>query len=367
VNFDRFVRVSCVQFVFLALILGQATASGDPVNDAMATIRPEAIRANMRFLADDLLEGRGTASRGYRIAATFMATQFESLGLQPAGDAGTYFQEVPLRSMRPDETKTTLTLVRAGKEETLTFREDFIAGGDPMRPERSVEAPVVFVGFGVTAPDQNYDDYKNIDAKGKIVALMAGAPNFASSLKAHYSSSLEKVRTAVAHGAVGMIALDDPQMEGMYSFGEQVRDLGIPEFRWLDKQGQAGNYFPELKGSAFLNIAATKKFFEGSPHTAEEMFAAVKAGKPMSFDMPITAKIRNVTKMEDAHSPNVAFSDGSLPSSLANDMQQPGLDFEAAAQFARFAFLTGYFITEDKQRPTWNKGDFFGEHYGGKN
>jgi hypothetical protein len=280
-------------------------AQGDVADAAMAAIRPEAIRGDMRFLADDVLEGRGTGTRGHEIAAKFMASQFEALGLQPAGENGTYFQGVPLRSARTDETKTSLTLVRGGKEETLIFRKDYITSGDPGRVESSVEAPVVFVGDGVTAPEQGYDDYKGIDAKGKIVAMMPEAPNFESSLKAHYSSGEVKAANAVAHGAVGEIVLDDPVLEQLYSFSEQVRDLAFPQLRGLDKQGKPIDYFPELKGGAFLSLEATKKFFEGSGHTAEEIFAATKAGKAMSFAMPMAAKIRHATKLEDVHSPNI--------------------------------------------------------------
>jgi hypothetical protein len=536
----------------LLIDLRGARADGDAADAAMATIRPEAIRADMRFLADDLLEGRGTATRGHEIAAKFMASQFEGLGLEPAGENGTYFQSVPLRSARPDEAKTTLTLIRGGKEETLIFRKDYITSGDPGRADSSVEAPVVFVGDGVTAPEQGYDDYKGIDAKGKIVARMAEAPNFESSLKAHYSSGEVKAANAVAHGAVGMIVLDDPVLEQLYSYSEQVRDLAFPQFRGLDKQGRPIDYFPELKGGAFLGMEATKKFFEGSGHTAEEVFAATKAGKPNSFAMPMTAKIHRATKLEDVHSPNiVAKLEGSDPklkdeyvvysahldhlgigepvngdriyngaldnasgsallielarafrgmnprprrsilfvsvtgeeagllgsdyfaryptvpksSIVANvnmdedlmlwpledmipfgaehssldgvvrkaaarmrlaispdpmpeevvfirsdqysfvrqgipavfpvpgfksddpkinptaifknwertryhhpqdDMEQPGLLFEEAAKYARFVFLCGYFVAEEMQRPAWNRGDFFGEHYGKK-
>jgi hypothetical protein len=524
-------------------------ANPDAADEAMSSIRPEAIRADMRFLSDDALEGRGTGTRGYDIAAKFMATQFESLGLQPSGDNGSYFQSVPLRLAKPNETKTTLVLERSGKAETLTFRKDYISRGDFVLPESSVEAPIVFVGDGVTAPDQNYDDYQGIDAKGKIVALMALAPNFESSLKAHYSSGEVKLRNAAAHGAVGVILLDDPVFEQLYSFKEQVRDLSFPELRWLDKQQRPNDYFPELKGNAFLSLEATKKFFEGSPHSAEEVFAAMKVGKPLSFAMPITAKIHNVTGLRDvtgrnvvakleggdptlkseyvvysahldhlgigepvkgdsiyngaldnasgsaillevarafsgmktrprrsilflsvtgeeagllgsdyfAHYPTVSKSSvvanvnmdedlmlwplrdivafGAEHSSLdavvqkaaarlslsespdpmpeevvfirsdqysfvkqgvpaifpvpgfksddpkikpadifknweqtryhqpQDDMDQPGLDFDAAVKYARFIFLCGFLITEDSQRPTWNKGDFFGEHY----
>ncbi len=164
---------ACVGLVPL-MVSGSYPAATPPdaADRAMSTIRPEALRADMRFLSDDLLEGRGTATRGHELAAKFMAAQFEGLGLQPAGDAGTYFQEVPLRSFKPDEGQTTFTVARAGQEETLNFRTDYIVGGDPSRPAVSVEAPVVFVGFGVTAPEQGYDDYKQIDAKGKIVGAV---------------------------------------------------------------------------------------------------------------------------------------------------------------------------------------------------
>ena len=540
----------CLCTVILLVFSGCTVhANPDTADEALNTIRPEAIRADMRFLSDDALEGRGTGTRGYDIAAKFMATQFESLGLQPAGDNRSYFQSVPLRLANPDETKTTLVLERSGKDETLTFRKDYIARGNPVLPESSVEAPVVFVGDGVTAPDQNYDDYQGIDAKGKIVALMALAPNFESSLKAHYSSTEVKLRNAAAHGAVGVILLDDPVFEQLYSFKEQVRDLSFPELRWLDKQQRPNDYFPELKGNAFLSLEATKRFFAGSPHSAEEVFAAIKAGKPVSFVMPITAKIHNVTGLRDvtgrnvaakleggdptlkseyvvysahldhlgigepvkgdsiyngaldnasgsaillevarafsrmktrprrsilflsatgeeagllgsdyfAHYPTVSKSSvianvnmdedlmlwplrdivafGAEHSSLdavvkkaaarlglsespdpmpeevvfirsdqysfvkqgvpaifpvpgfksddpkikpadifknweqtryhqpQDDMDQPGLDFDAAVRYARFVFLCGFLITEDSQRPTWNKGDFFGEHY----
>jgi hypothetical protein len=536
----------------IALLSGThaAPAAPDAANQAMSTIRPEAIRADMRFLSDDLLEGRGTATRGHEIAAKFMATQFEGLGLQPAGDAGTYFQEVPLRSAKPDESKSALVVTRASKEQAFVFRTDYILGTDPSRSEVSVEAPVVFVGYGVTAPDQGYDDYRQIDAKGKIVALLFGAPKFESSLKAHYSSDETKQANAVAHGAVGVILVDDPGLEQIYSFSKRVRDLITPEYRWLDKQGQPNDYLPQLKCGAELSIDATKNFFEGSGHTADEIFAAAKAGKPPAFAMPITAKIRTISQSADVHSPNVvaklegsdpalkseyllysahldhvgigepvngdkiyngaldnasgsatlleiarAFSTmnprprrsilfvlvtgeeagllGSdyfahyptvpkssivadlnvdevlllwpmqdviafgaehsnldavikqaakrmnlvespdpmpdevvfirsdqysfvrqgIPSTMPSpgfkssdpkidpaaifgkweetryhqpqdDMDQPGLDFDAAAKFARFVFLCGYLVTEDAQRPTWNKGDFFGEHYG---
>jgi hypothetical protein len=140
-------------YAYAALVVSAAT---DPADEAMTQIRPEAMRADMRFLADDLLEGRGTAARGHEIAARFIAAQFEADGLEPAGDAGTYLQYVPLRSFRPDQRQTTLVLTHAGKQAHLAFGEDFLTHGDAARKETSVEAGLLYVGHGVTAPDQDY-------------------------------------------------------------------------------------------------------------------------------------------------------------------------------------------------------------------
>src|SRR5579863_5016455 len=165
--------------IVITLLAGTRTAfaGNDAADEASASIRPEALRADMRFLADDLLEGRGTGTRGHEIAANFMASEFEAMGLEPAGDNGTYFQSVPLRAMEPDQERSTLSLRRGGTEQVLIFGKDFISLVDPGRTEVSVEAPVVYAGFGVTAPERSYDDYAGIDAKGKIVAIVPGAPS----------------------------------------------------------------------------------------------------------------------------------------------------------------------------------------------
>jgi Zn-dependent M28 family amino/carboxypeptidase len=292
--------------ICLAVLVGRAWAGGDAADEAMSTIRPEAIRADMRFLADDLLEGRGTGARGYDIAAAFVATRFEALGLEPAGDQGSYFQKVPLRSMRVDQSESSFVVVRGGKERTLQLRQDALVGANPAVADSVVDAPVVFVGYGVTAPESGYDDYKHVDVKGKIVALFFGAPQADSALKAHYSSSVEKRRMAAEHGAAGMILLDDTKLETMYGFAKRVRDLAIPECRWIDPAGRPSHYFPQLKVTGSLSMEETARFFEGSGHTAEQALAAAKAGKSRSFALPLTAKVRTVTHWAELSAANVA-------------------------------------------------------------
>jgi len=280
----------------------------------MQLIRPEAIRATMNFLADDQLEGRGTGSRGYEIAAKYMASEFESIGLSASGDTSNYFQRVPLRAVRPEESGSSMTVIRNGKEDALAYKKDFQIFSDSRRTESSVEAPVVYVGFGVTAPELNYDDYKGLDVKGKIVALVFEAPNFESSLRAHYSTSEVKAANAVAHGAVGIIVLNDPVLEGIYPFSERIRDSERPALRWLEKDGTPHDTFPQLKGVAGLSLEATRKFLVGSGHTPEEVFQAAKEGKSLAFPLPLTVKIRGRQKLEDVSSPNVvAKLEGSDP------------------------------------------------------
>ena len=294
--------------IVIALLVGTriVLAGNDTADEAAATIRPEAIRAEMSFLADDLLEGRGTGTRGHEIAAKFIASEFEAMGLEPAGDNGTYFQSVPLRAIEPDQVRTTLSLWREGKEQVLVFGRDFISLGDPGRTEVSVKAPVVYAGFGVTASEQSYDDYAGIDAKGKIVAFVSGAPpQLEPTMRAHYSSGAMKATNAAAHGAVGAIMLDSPAGEQIYPFKERVSDLSFPGMRWLDAKGQPNGYFPELRGAVFLSMEATASVLQGSGKSPAEIFAAAKEGKPSSMALPVTAKMEIVSKFRELRSSNV--------------------------------------------------------------
>jgi hypothetical protein len=137
----------------------------DPVVESAAEqIRSEGLRAHIRFLADDLLEGRATGTRGYNLAASYLAAQFAALGLEPAGSDGSYLQPVPL------------LLLRNGQEEALEFGREALVMPDYSRDASSITAPVIFVGYGVTAPELKHDDYAGVDVTGKIVALVRGAP-----------------------------------------------------------------------------------------------------------------------------------------------------------------------------------------------
>ena len=129
----------------------------------------------MAFLADDLLEGRGTGTRGYQLAANYVRAQFEEMGLHPAGVGGSYFQNVHFRKIELLRDRSSVTVKHNGSTRTLTIDKDYVMGGDPVSADTTAEGQVVFVGFGVSAPEFNYDDYAGVDVRGKIVAALYGA------------------------------------------------------------------------------------------------------------------------------------------------------------------------------------------------
>jgi hypothetical protein len=119
----------------------------------------------MLFLADDLLEGRAPGTRGYDLAARYVAARFEALGLEPAGSDGNYFQPVALRRISPIPEESGIELLRRDERRALEPFEEFVMFGHATHLESEVEAPLVFAGFGVTAPELDYDDYGRIDLR----------------------------------------------------------------------------------------------------------------------------------------------------------------------------------------------------------
>lgn len=221
------------------LAFGQAASPIPPdARVGIEELRKEPFHAHMAFLADDLLEGRGTGKRGHEIAARYVAAQFEAMGLKPAGVDGTYYQRVPLREISVEPGKCTISITENGSTSLLKWGDDFIMRGSPDDPDASVEAPAVFVGYGVKTPDGRYDDYAGVDVQGKIVVLMPGAPpSLPSELRAHLSSQLEKLRSATNHGAVGMLQLRVPKDEKNLPWSRVVIGVGFPSMRWLAPDG----------------------------------------------------------------------------------------------------------------------------------
>src|SRR5580658_7507012 len=221
------------------LALAQSVSPIPPdAQAAMGELQKEPVRAHMAFLADDLLEGRGTGARGHEIAARYVAAEFEAMGMKPAGRDGSYLQRVPFRQLTVEPEKCAVSITENGSTTQLKWGDDFLMRGNEVYPDSSIKAPVVFVGYSVKTPDGGYDDYAGVDVKGKIVAMFGGAPpSLPSELQAHLSSLREKLRNARDHGAIGVIALRKPRTIRVCPWPRVVIGAGFPSMRWLGPDG----------------------------------------------------------------------------------------------------------------------------------
>src|SRR5215469_16368923 len=283
--------------IFIATGSAQQTSPPPDVQNAMDHFSKSALRANMRFLADDLLEGRGTGTRGQELAAKYVAAQFEAFGLEPGGGKGGWFQTVPFREITVDPSGCELSITRQGKTTRLKWGEDFLSRGNEFQPDISLEAPMVFVGFGVVNPGRQYDDYAGVDVKGKIVVSLPGAPSsFPANERAHFASGLEKRRQAAAHGAVGMIGLWTPDSEASLPWSRMPNQVESPAYRWLDSNGTPNDSFKEIRGAAVLSMASAENLFSGAPQSYAEVLKAGKEGKLHAFQFAGTVRLHAVSR-----------------------------------------------------------------------
>jgi Zn-dependent M28 family amino/carboxypeptidase len=293
--------------ILSASVFGQTALPILPdVQTAMTELRKERFRAHMAFLADDLLEGRGTGTRGHELAARYTAAQFEALGLLPAGSAGTYYQRVPLLEMSVDAKKSEVFVIRDGTESRLEWGRDFIMLGNPANADSSVEAPVTFVGYGVSQPSRGYDDYVGADVKGKIVAFLDGAPgSLQTELRAHVGANQEKLRVARDHGAIGAIGLRLPESDNLLPWERSVIGATFPTMRWIGPDGHTSDTYPEIRSRAILSLGASEKLFEHAAKSWAEVLRDAHAAKPQSFLMPFRARLHEVSQFSKITSPNV--------------------------------------------------------------
>ncbi len=291
---------------------GEVSSPG--IEGALQSIRPEAIEAHIAFLADDLLEGREAGTRGYDLGAKYVATSFQAMGLKPAGSDGTYFQNVPLRGTRLDPGGSSLTLWRKGWTKTLLPGEDSIVAPSATSEQSEIRAPLVFVGFGVTAPELDYDDYAGVDAAGKIAVTLSGAPaSFPSNQRAYYSGGA-KTENAAAHGVVGILTILTPEYEKRMPWARMLRSAGRARMRWLDDHETPANAWPQIKGGGALSRPTAEEVFFNGPASLEDVFAAAESGNLKSFDLPLEAEIRTTSVHVELESPNViAMLEGSDP------------------------------------------------------
>jgi len=199
------------------------------------TISAEEIRRHTVVLGGDALEGRAPGSRGGRLAAAYIAAQLEKLGVQPLGDGGSFFQRVPLVGSAPLP-ESRLTISAFGDRRTLRLGDDYLLHSTGAQTWLARQTPMVFVGYGIVAPEFDYNDYADVDAHGKVAVFLPGEPPsdqadyFAGTEPTVYSALESKVRIALSRGAVGSVLLTRKREAGGRGWDRLQRDYSFEHF-----------------------------------------------------------------------------------------------------------------------------------------
>jgi Zn-dependent M28 family amino/carboxypeptidase len=292
-----------ILFVLIVLHHVAQGQNGAELKKVLESVRPDAIKATMMFLADDMLQGRQPGTRGFALASKYVEAEFMSTGLVPAGENNAYIQRVPLQKGIVQSKESKFVLIDGKTHEPLTYGTEFLFTPYMSAPQSGVTAPLVFAGFGISAPELKYDDYKGLDVKGKIVVLLDQAPDtFGNNERAYFSSPNIKYQEAIKQGAVGVINLG---MSRRTSWDALVRRSAQGSFKWVDKQGKPTNAFDELKAVATLNSAYGEKLFSKSGKSLEKVYAVLKSGKPQSFPLKVNAQLNVSTNLSEVESSNL--------------------------------------------------------------
>lgn len=286
-----------------ALARGPAAEPSQAEKNAMinAVLPPDqaAMKAHVMFLASDQLKGRDAGSAEYDIAAQYVASQFYAAGLRPAGDEGGYLQKVPLVSYKPAG-EGSFALARKGAAPVpLVFGEDYVPSANPASPTTAITAPLVFVGYGITAPMLGRDDYKGANLKGKIAVVLSGAPaSFPSEERAHFGKAETKNAIAAEHGAVATITIESPVTARTRPFERTVAGYQRARFTWARPDGNGHVLNSETPSLGTLSLAGAAKLFDGArtPWTTIAKRAEVDGAtfKPVALAGTLTATFRTV-------------------------------------------------------------------------
>src|SRR5690606_9156343 len=206
------------------------------------------IEADVRALADDAMEGRETGTAGYARASDHVARRFAEIGLEPAGDDGTFFQRVPLLQATRAREGAKFVVDRGGRSIELRFGDQFLPGPDVNAAQGAVEAAAVFVGQAVHAPALGVDDFKGLDLRGKVAVLFGGAPaRFDDDRRALHSSWREKLRQVAQRGAIGAVFVNTPRDEAGWPWAQRAANWARPAMRLRGDDGKGVDTFPQLR------------------------------------------------------------------------------------------------------------------------
>lgn len=301
-------KLLVVSSLLVATAIGQRASRGP--SSTTSGINENALRAHVKFLSDDRLEGRGTGAKGGETAALYIASQFEAMGIKGAGPKGSYWQPVSLVGVKANP-KTELRVSGANKSESFKFGDDFVAFTGAQTDLVNANAELVFVGYGIDAPEQKWNDYKGPaeDYRGKILVMMvndppatAQEPNlFGGRALTYYGRWTYKYEEAARRGAVGVILLHTTESAG---YGWNVVRTSNGSWRF-DIARTGHDKTPFLKVRSWITDDAAHRLFGLAGLNVDELRkqAASRDFKPVK--MNLTASIDLNSELKRVEAPNV--------------------------------------------------------------
>ncbi len=290
-------------------LLAALTASAQ-----MNEISGERIRAHVKFLGSDLLEGRGVGARGGDLATEYLATQLALAGAKPAGDNGTYFQNFTLMGADPQPSSTLSAVANDGKTIEFRWLDDFVGVTDQQKPDARFDAEAVFVGHGITAPEDHWDDYAGVDVRGKVVVLFTNEPPsndpkfFTGPALTYYGRWTYKYEQAARKGAIAAIIIHTTPTA---SYGwDVVRSSWARE----DQQVKLAPGEPALAMAAWVTKDAGDKIAATIGKTADQLLEMANTRGFHAVPLPIRFVGTAPAKIREIHTRNVvAKVEGSDP------------------------------------------------------
>lgn len=271
---------------------------------SIPAIDPEKIRAQVKFLASDFLEGRGMGQRGGDLAAEYIATQFLLEGLKPAGEKGTYFQTVPMVGVKTLRESTFLLAPSSGESIALKNLDDFVTSNETETETADIDAPIVFVGYGIKAPEYNWDDYKDYDLHGKVALLFVNQPVsddpkfFKGKALTYYGRWTYKFEETARRGALATLIIHRADLA---SYGWQVvRNSWGNEKSYLKLDGT-----PKLEAASWIHLEAAKKLAAIAGTDIDKMFQQAQSRDFKPVELPVRLKAHVASQLRSFDSRNV--------------------------------------------------------------
>jgi Zn-dependent M28 family amino/carboxypeptidase len=279
--------------VFLTTIVDSQSVIPAGAKEVTSHFRLERMRADLKFLSSDLLEGRGTGARGGQIAEEYIATQFEMAGLKPLGDHGTYLQKVPLIGLTTSPESTLSVIPKNGEAMKLRYLDDFVANALSLKKEETIDAPLVFVGYGISAPEMQWNDFAGVDVKGKVLLCLINDPPsndpkfFGGKAMTYYGRWTYKFEEASRQGAAGILIIHNTEAA---AYGWQVvRNSNSGDQAYLENP--PGQYAVPMAGWITEDIAKKIATASGTDLQTLMQKAGTRGFRAMELPIQINAKL----------------------------------------------------------------------------